>query len=703
MGRRLHVIPLLAFGALLTACHSERSLAPRSDEPRFSLSPTAGLKGRIVFHSTRNGDFDIYIMNADGSGPTQLTNTPDNDIDPVWSPNGKQIAFNRFNDTFSTLEILVINADGSGVTHIADNAFATAWSPDGKRIAFASNRNGGDEVFVMNADGSGVTQLTSNDFVRDFPTAWSPDGKQILFQSDRDGNTELYVMNVDGTGVTRLTNNPASDEGDHAGWSPDGTRIVFSSTRDGGLLHIFAMNPDGSGVTQLTSGAFVDDDPVWSPDGQQIAFHSTRDGGDEDIFVVNADGTGVTQLTFNDGIFDAVPVWTRGHIATPTTQVHFVANGDFGNASWFEFDPAGGFTFGFISVNRGGPTTDPQTFLSYFVFQCDPLFSCGTIREGSGLIPNSDLGGGGNSLNLNTNTSDNPNFVTFAGPTGPVSVDWRANGLFTQSSTGINQISFRSFTERSQGSFSSASADAAGNIVGVAISPTALGDIGTNHQLTVDMTRTNAAGLAATLLGVDATAQTRLSSAAGAVPLLTAGATSSAATQFHFVADGDFGNLNWFEVDPAGGFTFGSVSVSRGGPTNNPQTFLGYFVFQCDPVFSCNPVRGGFGLIPNRDLSGGANSLTLRTNTTGNPNFSTAVGPAGLVSVDWRVNGLFTQSSSGTNQFSFPGFTHRSQGSFASASANATGSVVGLPVGGVTQPDSSVIGTNHQVTIDITH
>ena len=306
------LIPLLAVGALLAGCHdAERSLAPKTDGLQFGLSATEGLTGRIAFHSNRDGDFDIYVMNADGSRVTQVTHNTINEFDPIWSPNGQQIAFGRISGCCAAA-VVVINADGSGERVLADNGFPGAWSPDGRQIAF--NRNG--DVYVMNVDGSGVTQLTHDGTAS--PTAWSPNGQQIAFISTRDGDEEIYVMNADGSGVTRLTHNPGRDEGDRAGWSPDGRRFVFSSDRDGGQLHIFVMNADGTGATQLTSGGFVDDDPVWSPDGKQIAFHSTRDGGDEDIFVMNADGTGVIQLTntsvLPDGspVFDAVPAWTAG-------------------------------------------------------------------------------------------------------------------------------------------------------------------------------------------------------------------------------------------------------------------------------------------------------------------------------------------------------------------------------------------------------
>ena len=286
-----------------------RDALPADNEaiaPPTKVSAGPVLSGAIAFHrgATFNGDFEIYAMNADGSNVTQITHNAVNEFDPIWSPDGRRLAFGGCD---AICDVIVTNADGSGERVLVHDGFPSAWSPDGKRIVFNSSRDGDGEVFIMNADGSGVTQVTHNDF-GDFATAWSPDGKRILFQSDRTGNADLYVMNVDGSGVTQLTNDPADDEGDRAGWSHDGKRIVFSSRRAGGDLDIFIMNADGSGVTQLTMNDGVeDDDPVWSPDDKNIAFHSTRDG-DEEIFVMNADGSDQIQLTFN-GIFDAVPSW----------------------------------------------------------------------------------------------------------------------------------------------------------------------------------------------------------------------------------------------------------------------------------------------------------------------------------------------------------------------------------------------------------
>ncbi len=102
------LIPLLALGALLAACHdAERSLAPSGDGPQFSLTGNEGLKGRIAFHSNRDGDFDIYVMNADGSGVTQVTHNTINEFDPIWSPNGQQIAFGRISGCCAAAVVVI--------------------------------------------------------------------------------------------------------------------------------------------------------------------------------------------------------------------------------------------------------------------------------------------------------------------------------------------------------------------------------------------------------------------------------------------------------------------------------------------------------------------------------------------------------------------------------------------------------------------
>lgn len=185
-------------------------------------------------------------------------------------------------------------------------------------------------------------------------------------------------------------------------------------------------------------------------------------------------------------------------------------------------------------------------------------------------------------------------------------------------------------------------------------------------------------------------------------------ATTSSATQFHFVANGVSGQVGWYQSDSAGfGFTYGQVNVGRGGTTSNPQTWLDYYVVRCDWYY-CYLVGAGYGLIPNRDLSGGSSQLHLSTTTTGNPNFFVWAGSGGQVSVDWRANGLFSSRSSGTNEYTYAAqcdtlscnstFTHRSQGRGTSASATASGTVVAVPIG---FGQNAAIGTNHQVSIDI--
>jgi Tol biopolymer transport system component len=254
-----------------------------------------GDSGRIAFTSNRNGNYEIYVTNADGSGLTNLTNNVADDGSPAWSPDGKQIAFSSNRD--GNYEIYVMHTDGSGVTRLTNDEadyVRPEWSPDGRQIAFSSDRTSNNEIYVMNADGSGQTRLTNNEASDSYPS-WSPDGRQITFSSNRDGNWEIYVMNTDGSGVDNLTNNTADDWG--LRWSPNGKQITFSSDR-GGNFEIYVMNANGSGVIRLTNNEADNAALAWSPDGRQIAFTSHRDGTSE-IYVMNADGSGLDRLTNN--------------------------------------------------------------------------------------------------------------------------------------------------------------------------------------------------------------------------------------------------------------------------------------------------------------------------------------------------------------------------------------------------------------------
>jgi Tol biopolymer transport system component len=278
-------------------------------EPSQAAFP--GQNGKIAFVSTRDGSYEIYTMNADGSNPTRLTNNETLDLLPAFSPDGTKIVFVRENDpTFEDLNVYVMKADGSGQTDLNNPDLdskdeSPSFSPDGTKIVFASQVYAVEsfsDIYVMKADGSGRTNLSNYPASADFDPVFSPDGTRIAFVSMRDDadpfsffGGEIYVMKADGSGQTNITNNAAGDRSPD--WSPDGNKIAFMSNRDGGDYEIYVMNADGSNQTRLTFRPGNDQYPDWSPDGKRIVFHNCRVDAPCDIYVMDADGSNQSRLT----------------------------------------------------------------------------------------------------------------------------------------------------------------------------------------------------------------------------------------------------------------------------------------------------------------------------------------------------------------------------------------------------------------------
>ena len=262
------------------------------------------LSSKIVFNSQRDGNADeIYIMNANGSGQTRLTNIAANDHSPCFSTDGTKIVFCSSRDG-SADEIYIMNADGSGQTRLTNNGtndVSPCFSPDGTKIAFVGYRSGSAEIYIMNADGSGQTRLTNNT-VSDMYPCFSPDGVKLAFGSTRDHpNGDIYIMNADGSEQTRLTYDAANNA--YPCFSPDGIKIAFGSPRDNDW-EIYIMNADGSGQVKLTDNTASDGFPCFSPDGTKIVFTSYRDGNNSEIYIMNADGSEQINLTNNSGMDD---------------------------------------------------------------------------------------------------------------------------------------------------------------------------------------------------------------------------------------------------------------------------------------------------------------------------------------------------------------------------------------------------------------
>ena len=325
------ILPSTAPGVYtLTVRGTTTGLADRTATITLTVT-TARLNGKIAFKALNDA---IFVVNADGTGITQLTPGYPNgsactagDEEPRFSPDGSKILFTRTQN--GSQEVWTMKADGSSQTKLTstgnglcedvapDYAQVTlsenaSWSPDGTKILFTSKRTIGlakEELWIMNADGSNQTMLFAKPGYEVSEGVFSPDGTTIAFHAvvfvpggngcdGFFGGGEVWLMNADGTNSRRLTPPTVNCNYDeNPAWSPDGRKIAYSHVpfAPGTIGDVFIINVDGTGNMNLTS-AFVGEEserPAFSPDGTKIVF---ANGSGDSIWIMRVDGTVKTPL-----------------------------------------------------------------------------------------------------------------------------------------------------------------------------------------------------------------------------------------------------------------------------------------------------------------------------------------------------------------------------------------------------------------------
>lgn len=254
----------------------------RDAHPHWQPDPVQAQDEIAYAGGVLNGLNNVLVVNANGSGLEALTSSAtSDDTMPDWSPDGERLVFSSTRAGNYDIYVLDRSAAEIEPVQLTDSPgrdFHPTWSPDGNRIAFETNRDGNWDVWVMDADGSNQRQLTL-EASNDGNPAWSPDGTRILFSSDRDGDYDIWVQNVDGEGeAENLTRNEVDDF--FPAWSPDGSLIAFRSWVNGRReLHL--MNSRGQAQRRLFFDESDNDQPTWSPDSLRLAFVSNRRFEDE--------------------------------------------------------------------------------------------------------------------------------------------------------------------------------------------------------------------------------------------------------------------------------------------------------------------------------------------------------------------------------------------------------------------------------------
>ena len=286
--------------------------AKKPMESQTDPTPEFSIPGAVLFHSNMDGDNEIYLMTQNSI--IQLTDNTWNDEYPVWSPDGTQIAFTA--DREGHYDIFVMEADGSDLTRLTTTKAhekEPSWFPDGKSIAYSSEI----KKFIRKQLTLWRVDVQTKNIERIIPgynkghaiPNVSPRGDLLTFTGKR-------TMGWDAAMYDRRQNKVQFlDEGGkscRARFSKDGTKLAYVSSKADGKGDIWMMNPDGTGKTRLTErDDTYDYFPSWSPDGKFVVFNSSEQhdhNGDWALYVIDME-TREVRLLFDSPGNDVFPDW----------------------------------------------------------------------------------------------------------------------------------------------------------------------------------------------------------------------------------------------------------------------------------------------------------------------------------------------------------------------------------------------------------
>lgn len=273
-------------------------------------------------------DLDIFVYDIESGKSVNITNNGAFDADPLFSADGSQVTFVSSRD--GNKEDYLMNADGSNVRRMTDHPATDAFpllSPDGTQMVFDSNRVGENtDIYLKNVNDDlppvKITDLPSNEEHRGH--CWSPDGTKMVITSDRSGKSNVYVTDVEPYAAQVILSDDSADL-QYPSFSRDASKLVYQARTDDGRfairLHDMDEKSDRNVFSTETNVANLALSPVFSPDGLRVAF-TNKTGGNSEIFTMNLDGTGLVNLTNNDAS-DSTPVYS-----SDGREIYFQSNRD---------------------------------------------------------------------------------------------------------------------------------------------------------------------------------------------------------------------------------------------------------------------------------------------------------------------------------------------------------------------------------------